>query len=163
MISEQMQQLINHLIQLDLHSAYLYLAIANYFDRLNLTGMEKWLLLQHEEEREHAQSLMDYLNDLGGVVRIGSIPEQPVNFGTPLEAWQTVLEHERYVTQSYQRAYHAALTLPDYQTAALFAQFLREQVDEIAQSIRIVGRLELSEGNPAALLFLDQEMGQRAG
>lgn len=74
-----------------------------------------------------------------------------------------MLEHERYVTQNYQEAYGLALRAQDYQTAALFDWFLREQVDEIAQSTRIVGRLQLSQGNPAALLLLDQEMGQRAG
>ncbi|MFZ5823359.1 MAG: ferritin [Bacillota bacterium] len=163
MLSQEMNQLLNRLIQLELYSAYLYLAIANYFHRLNLTGMAEWLRQQHEEEREHAQRLISYVNDLNGVVEIRGIPEMPVNFGSPLQAWQQVLEHERYVTQSYQEAYGLALRAQDYQTAAQFDWFLREQVDEIAQSTRIVGRLQLSQGNPAALLLLDQEMGQRAG
>ncbi len=163
MISEQMQELINHLIQVELNSAYLYLAMANYFNRRNLTGMGTWLQLQHQEELTHAQDLIKYLTDQGGVVEIRPISAQPVEFGSPLEAWQQVLDHEQYVTQTYQKAYEMALNAQDYQTATVFHDFLREQVDETAQSMRIVGRLRINQENPAGLLLLDQELGQRAG
>lgn len=163
MISEQMQRLINHLIQVELNSAYLYLAMSNFFHRLNLTGMAEWLRLQHEEERSHAQRLINYLNDLNGVVEIRPIPQQPINFGTPLRAWEQVLAHELFVTQNYQQAYDMALRARDYQTAALIDWFLNEQVDETAQATRIVGRLRLVERIPTGLILLDQELGQRAG
>ncbi|HWI64712.1 MAG TPA: ferritin [Symbiobacteriaceae bacterium] len=161
MISEQMQQLINHLISVELGSAYLYLAMANYFTRLNLMGMASWLRIQTDEERGHADRLLTFLADRGGVAEIRAIPAQPVNFGSPLEAWQKVLSHEQFVTQNYQQAYDMAMKAQDYQAAAIFQDFLREQVDETAQSMRVVGRLQLARDNTAALLMLDQELGQR--
>ncbi|HWI53445.1 MAG TPA: ferritin [Symbiobacteriaceae bacterium] len=161
MITEQIQQLINHLIAMELGSAYLYLAMSNYFARLNLTGMATWLRLQHDEERTHADTLVNYLTDRGGVVEIRAIPAQPVNFGSPLEAWQQVLKHEQFVTQNYQQAYDVAFKAQDYQTATILQDFLREQIDEVAQAVRIVGRLQINRENPAGLLLLDQELGQR--
>lgn len=161
MISEQMQQLVNHLIQIELNSANLYLAMSNYFQRLNLTGMATWLRLQHDEERGHAQRLMDFLVDRGGVVEVRAIPAQPATYGSPLEAWQAVLQHEQFVTQNYQQAYEAATQARDWQLLAILQDFLREQVDETAQATRIVGRLQLARDNSAALLMLDQELGQR--
>ncbi|HYF95880.1 MAG TPA: ferritin [Symbiobacteriaceae bacterium] len=161
MITDQIQKLINHLIALEIGSAYLYLAMANYFVRINLTGMAQWLRLQHDEERGHADMLIAYLTDRIGVVEIRAIPAQPVNFGSPLEAWQQVLAHEQYITQNYQQAYDMAFKAQDYQSAAIFQDFLREQVDEVAQAYRIVGRLQLGKDNTAALLLLDQELGQR--
>lgn len=161
MISEQMQKLLNHLIQVELGSAYLYLAMSSYFARINLTGMAQWLRLQHDEERGHADQLITYLTDRGGVVEIRSIPAQPVNFGSPLEAWQQVLAHEQYVTQNYQQAYDMATKAQDYQTAAIAQDFLKEQVDEVAQAMRIVGRLQINKDNPTGLLILDQELGGR--
>lgn len=161
MLSEQIQQLLNHLIAVELNSAYLYLAMSSYFARMNLTGMATWLRAQHDEERGHAQTLINYLTDRNGVVEVRAIPNQPVNFGSPLEAWQQVLTHEQYVTQNYQQAYDMALKAQDYQTAAILQDFLREQVDEVAQATRIVGRLQLNQDNPAGLLLLDQELGRR--
>lgn len=161
MITEQMQQLINHLIQIELNSAYLYLAMSTYFQRMNLTGMATWLRLQHDEERGHAQRLIDYLTDRSGVVEVRAIPAQPFNFGSPLEAWQQVLKHEQFVTQNYQQAYDVAVKAQDQQLIPILQDFLREQVDEVAQATRIVGRLQLARENPAALLLIDQELGRR--
>ncbi|MDQ0244172.1 ferritin [Bacillus fengqiuensis] len=161
MISESMQKLVNNQLQVDLNSAYLYLAISNYFERMNLTGMARWLMAQYHEELTHAQILMKYLNDRDGVVEIRAIPAQEVNYGTPFQAFQKILGHEEGVTASYQKAYNQAVTEGDTQTADLMQQFLREQIDETAQSKIIVGRLQLNNNNPAGLLLLDQELGQR--
>lgn len=162
MISESMQKLVNNQIQVDLNSAYLYLAISNYFERMNLTGMAKYLMAQYQEELTHAQILMKYLNDRDGVVEIRAIPAQAVNYGTPLQAFQKILEHEEGVTVSYQTAYNQAVAEGDTQTADLMQQFLREQIDETGQSKTIVGRLQINNNNPAGLLLLDQELGQQA-
>ena len=160
-LSEQMQQLINHLIQVEFGSAYLYLAMSAYFARSNMTGTAAWLRLQYEEELTHAHRLVDYMSDRGGTVQIQGVPRQPVQFGSPLEAFQQVLAHEQYVTQTYQQAFEAAMKAQDLQTAGVIQEFLREQVDEVAQAMVIVGRLQVARDNPAALLIMDQELGRR--
>lgn len=105
---------------------------------------------------------MDYLVDRDGVVRIPAIPAQPVQFGTPLEAFRQVLAHEQSVTQEYRQANPMAIQAGDYQTAAFLQWFLTEQTEEEAEAQVIVGRLQLAGQNPAAILMLDQELGQRA-
>lgn len=78
-----------------------------------------------------------------------------------LETFQKVLEHEQFVTNSYRQAYDYVNQVNDQQTLVIIQEFLKEQVDEEAQSQTIVDRLKLAENNPAALLILDQELGQR--
>lgn len=78
-INEPMQQLINNLIQIEYQSAYLYLAMSNYFNRLNLTGIGHWFRIQHDEERGHALKLIDYLTDRNGIFIIKNISEKPMN------------------------------------------------------------------------------------
>lgn len=157
-----MQQLINYLIQGEHISAYLYLAMSNYFLRLNLPGMANWLRIQHTEELNHALILMNYLTDRCGVAEILPIPTQPINFGTPAQAFEAVLEHEEVVTEGYRRAYALAVQANDYQTMVLFQDFLREQTAEVAQALLVAGRLCNAGNNSAAILLLDQELGQRA-
>lgn len=161
MISEQMRQLINYLISAEYQSAYLYQAMSAYFNRINLTGMGRWLRLQNEEELGHATRLIDYLTDRNGIVEIRAIPAQPVNYGTPFEAFQRVLAHEQAVTEAYRQAYAAATQAGDFETVAIVQEFLREQTEEVAQAFVIVGRLQQASNNPAAILLLDQELGQR--
>ncbi|MGE1110299.1 ferritin [Priestia megaterium] len=158
-MNEQIQKLLNNLIQLEHVSSTLYLAMSNYMNRLNYKGMGSWLRLQSEEERTHMLKLIDYLVDRGGTVELSSLPAQPSEFGSPLETFQKVLEHEKFVTNSYRQAFQFISQANDPQTLVIVQDFLREQVDEEAQTI--VDRLKIAQNNPAAIFILDQELGQR--
>ena len=46
-ISPTMQKVINDLIQSDFNSAYLYLAMSNYLNRIDLSGFGSFLRAQH--------------------------------------------------------------------------------------------------------------------
>ncbi|XXM71295.1 ferritin [Lysinibacillus sphaericus] len=159
-MNEQLQKLINNLIQIEHVSTTLYLAMSAYMANQNYTGMASWLRLQSEEERTHMLKLIDYLTDKGGTVEIQELPAQPKEYGTPLDTFKKVLSHEQFVTDSYRQAYNYALQ-NDPQTALIIQDFLREQIDEEAQAKTIVDRLTLAGNNSAALLTLDQELGQR--
>ncbi|RFU71257.1 ferritin [Peribacillus saganii] len=159
-MNEELQKLINNLIQIEHVSSTLYLAMSAHMGKLNLTGMAHWLRLQSEEERTHMLTLIDYVVDKDGTVTLSSIPAQPSDFGTPLETFQRVFAHEQMVTNSYRQAYNYVNRI-DPQASVIIQDFLREQIDEEAQSQTIVNRLKLAGNNPSALLLLDQELGQR--
>lgn len=159
-VNEELQKLFNNLIQVEHVSSTLYLAMSAYLGRLNYTGMANWLRLQSEEERTHMLKLIDYVVNKDGTVTLASIPAQPSDFGTPLETFQRVLSHEQMVTNSYRQAFNYVSQV-DPQASVIIQDFLREQIDEEAQSLTIVNRLNLAGNNPSALLLLDQELGQR--
>nr|WP_255648119.1 ferritin [Pseudalkalibacillus hwajinpoensis] len=150
----------NTLIQIEHVSTTLYLAMSAYLDRKNYTGMASWLRIQSDEERTHLLTLINYLAGKDGVVELSALPEQSTDFGTPLETFEQVLEHEQYVTNSYRQAYNYIKKI-DPQTAVIVQDFLREQIDEEAQALTIVERLKLAGDNTSALLLIDQELGQR--
>ncbi|WP_064094009.1 ferritin [Rossellomorea aquimaris] len=160
MLKKEIEKLANNLIQIEHVSTTLYLAMSAYMAQQNYTGMASWLRLQAEEERTHMLKWIDYVTDRGGKVEIQALPAQPAEYGTPLQTFQKVLEHEQFVTESYRKAYEYAAQ-NDQQTSVIIQEFLREQIDEEAQSQTIVDRLKIAEDNPAALLVLDQELGQR--
>ena len=61
--------------------------------------------------------------------------------------------------QSEEERTHMLKLIDDPQTLVIVQDFLREQVDEEAQTI--VDRLKIVQNNPAAIFILDQELGQR--
>lgn len=162
MINEEVQTLVNRLINIEHYSSTLYLAMAAYLDRRNYVGMASWLRLQAEEERGHMVTLINYLTGKDGTVKLEAMPAQPTDFGTPLETFQKVLAHEEYVTNAYRQAYDYIIKR-DPQTAVIVNDFLREQIDEEAQSNTIVQRLKLAGNESSALLLIDQELGRRNG
>ncbi|KAA0549988.1 ferritin [Bacillus sp. BGMRC 2118] len=159
-MNEELQKLMNNLIQIGHISTTLYLAMSAYMGKLNYTGMANWLRLQSDEERTHLLTLIDYVVNKDGTVVLSGLPAQPSDFGSPLETFQKVLAHEQFVTNAYRKAYEYVLQV-DPQAAVIVQDFLREQIDEEAQSQTIVNRLKLAGDNPSALLLIDQELSQR--
>ena len=161
-ISPTMQKVINDLIQVDLNSAYLYLVMSNYLNRIGFSGFGSFLRAQYTEELKHADTLINYLFRRGGVVEIKQIPAQLVNFGSLLETFQALLEHEQLVTKTYTQALDVAIRENDIQRQSVIRTAIDEQVDEEAVPAEIIDKIKMAGGNSAALLMLDQQYGQMA-
>ncbi|NUO84086.1 ferritin [candidate division KSB1 bacterium] len=161
MLTQPVQEAINHQIKSELHSAYLYLAMSAYCESLNLRGFAHWMRMQSQEELSHALKLFDYVNDRGGRVILQAIDAPPVDFKSPLEMAQETLAHERKVTAMINALYEVALQEHDYATQVHLQWFLTEQVEEEKNASEIVERLRLIGGQSAGLLMFDRELGAR--
>jgi len=67
-------ELVNQ-VQRELTASYVYQAYASYFARADvaLPGFQKFFSAASKEEREHAQKLVDYVNQRGGHAQFDSI------------------------------------------------------------------------------------------
>lgn len=161
MLSKAMQDAINEQIKNELYSAYLYLAMSNHFEEKNLNGFANWLRVQFEEEQEHALKFLDYIHDRGGQVVLKAIDQPPSSFGTNLEVFQQVLEHEKKVTSLIHKLYELALKENDYPTQIMLQWFIDEQVEEEKNASEIIAKLEMIEAHGTAVLMLDHDLGKR--
>jgi len=73
MLSQKIQDAFNKQINAELHSAYLYLSMAAYFESKDLKGMANWMTIQSGEERGHAMRFYDFINDRSGRVLLTQI------------------------------------------------------------------------------------------
>lgn len=161
-MNQAMQDAINEQINIELTSAYVYLAMSAYFDDQNLGGIAGWLKKQANEELGHAMRLFGYLVDRGGRVVMHAIPQPDKDYGTALEAFRKVLKHEQHVTASINRLYAIAVEQNDYPTQVHLHWFIDEQVEEEKTASDIVGRLELVGDHKPSLLMLDHQLGRRS-
>lgn len=136
---EESELAINKQINMELHASYVYLALAYQFDRhdVALKGFYKFFKENSDEEREHAQKLIKYLNDRGGSLTLSPIqPPARYNFKTGLEAMHSALQLERDVNESLLQIHKIASRVGDpHLTDFLEEEFLDEQV----QSIKRIG------------------------
>ena len=77
MLSKRMEEALNKQINAELYSAYLYLAMAAYFQSVSLGGFENWMRIQAQEELTHAMKFYDFVYERGGCVVL-SVIEAPV-------------------------------------------------------------------------------------
>ncbi len=73
-IKEKIQDAINKQINRELYSDYLYVAMAAYFDSINLSGFAHWMRVQAREENSHAMRFYDYVVSRGGRSRAAWLP-----------------------------------------------------------------------------------------
>ena len=77
MISQPMQTALNEQIRNEMHSAYVYLSMAAYFESVPFEGFSAWMRVQAQEEVVHAMKIFDHLLDRGGAVKLQAMPEPP--------------------------------------------------------------------------------------
>jgi ferritin len=161
MMNDTVLRALNDQIKHELHSAYVYLGVSAYCDRVSLPGFAHWMRMQSQEEVSHAMKILDFINDRGGVVKLQAIDAPAFDFGTPLQIAEKALEHERKVTGLIENLYGLASKEGDYATQALMQWFVTEQVEEEKNAGLLVDQMKMIGDNRTALLMLDMELGKR--
>ena len=161
MISQRMVDALNKQANAEVYSSYLYLAMSDYFESVNLKGFAKWMKVQGREELTHADKFYEHIIDRMGRAKVLAVAEPPFEWNSPADAVKAAFEHEVKVTGLINELVYLAMSEKD-NTAFNFLQWFvaeqveeEKQVDEIAQKLRIAG----SQG--PGLLLIDSELAQR--
>lgn len=161
-MDQKVYELINDQINKELYSAYLYLAMADYYEEEGLSGYANYFEIQAQEERDHALIFRNYLHANGMHVKLLAIdmPDKVFeSFMGPLEA---ALEHEKYVTSLINDIYAAAEEARDYRTKQFLDWFIEEQCEEEENAMGMIDKMKLFGSDPRGLYELDREMAARA-
>lgn len=162
MISEKMEKLINEQIQKEFYSAYLYLSFEAYFASRNLEGFAHWFRVQAMEERDHAIIFINYLNQVGGRVKLLQLDAPEWDFKSIEEVLVKQLEHERFVTSSIYNIADHAVEERDHKTNSFLKWFIDEQAEEEAAAEQNLGKIRLvGENDGRGILMLNAEMAAR--
>lgn len=162
MISEKMENLLNEQIQKEFYSAYLYLSFEAYFASRNLDGFAHWFRVQAMEERDHALIFINYLNHVGGRVKLKEIAAPEWDFQSIEEVIMKQVEHERFVTSLIYHITDQTIEERDHKTNSFIQWFITEQAEEEANAEQNLSKIRLvGETDGRGILLLDAEMGTR--
>ncbi|KAJ0088812.1 hypothetical protein Patl1_31420 [Pistacia atlantica] len=122
-----------------------------YFDRDNiaLRGLAKFFKESSEEEREHAEKLMEYQNLRGGRVKLHSILMAPSEFehaekGDALYAMELALSLEKLTNEKLLSLHNVAVCNNDPQLADFIeTEYLAEQVEAINKIAKFIAQLRM--------------------
>lgn len=149
--SKECESSINEQINVEYNVSYVYHAMYAYFDRDNiaLQGLAKFFKESSEEEREHAEKLMEYQNIRGGKVKLHSILMPPSEFehaekGDALYAMELALSLEKLTNEKLLSLHCVADRNNDPQMAEFIErEFLSEQVEAINKIAKFVAQLRM--------------------
>ena len=161
MISKKMEDAINQQINAEMYSAYLYYAMANYFESVSLKGFAAWMRVQAQEEMIHAVKFTNFINDRGGRVLQKTIAEPPFEWKSPLDVFESVLAHENKVTSLINDLVNLSIQEKDHAANAFLQWFVTEQVEEEANDKEIIDQLKLIGEDKSGLFMINKELALR--
>ena len=162
MLNPKTQDALNKQVNAELHSSYLYLSMAAYFESENLGGMAQWMRVQAREELAHAMKLFNFINERNGRVTLTQVEAPKTEWESPLDVFRSAYDHECKITGLIHELVDLAASQKDHAANAFLQWFVTEQVEEEAAALEIVESLKLAGDHGAALLMLDRQLGQRA-
>ena len=161
MLSEKLQDAMNEQMKNEFFSAYLYMAMAGYFQSEDLPGIATWMRVQALEEMTHGERFFNFICDVQGRTDLRPIDGPQNEFKSPLAAFEFGLNHERFVTDRIGKLMDLAREESNHAAQIMLQWFVTEQVEEESNFSLIIRKLKRVEGDGRGLLLLDQELGQR--
>lgn len=129
-ISEAMNTKLNEQITHEFNASQIYLSMACMFDDMGMRNLARFFKAQTEEERGHAMKILGYVQQAGGKVRLGAIPEPPAEWPSVAAAIEGALQHEQKVTGQINALVELAVKENDHATRSFLNWFVDEQVEE---------------------------------
>lgn len=160
-MNKKVEDAINKQINAEIYSAYLYLAMAAYFDSEGLAGFSNWMQIQAQEEMAHSMKFYRWVFERGGKVELEAIDKPNGEYGSSLEVFEEVLKHEQEVTSLINGLYELALEEKDYAFQSMLKWYIDEQVEEEGNAQQIIDQVKLAGDKGPGLLMLDKEFASR--
>jgi len=161
MIKDSMIKALNHQINEELFSSYLYLAMAAQFDDMALGGFANWMRVQAQEEIFHAMKFFNYIAERGGRVELKAIEKPQKEWASVTEMFQAAYDHECHISECINKLVDLAIKERDYATQNMLQWFVEEQVEEEASADEILQKLKLVGESQGGMFMMDRELGAR--
>lgn len=160
-MNEKLEKAFNNQINKEFYSEYLYLSMFAYFERMNLQGFKNWMNVQMQEEHAHAMGMFNYLHERGGKVVLQAIEQPQTDWASPVELFEHVLEHEKYVTSLINELMDVAEEVKDRAAISFIDWYLKEQVEEESNVSNVLKTLKLICNDTNCLYMYDKELATR--
>lgn len=161
MLSKTMQDAFSEHIRAELSSAYLYLSMSIYFEKMSLPGFAKWMRAQFAEEQSHALKMIDHVVDRGETVTLSALEKPLSDFKSVTEVFERTVAHEQKVTALINQLYGLAAKENDYASMEMLHWFIKEQVEEEKAAALILDQLKMAGEKGSTLVMLDHRIGKR--
>jgi ferritin len=151
----------NEQIKHELESYYIYLSMAAYFHSQNMDGMAQWMRAQAHEEMIHAMKFFDHIIDRGGQVTLQDLSQHKTSWTSLGEAWEDAYKHEQFISGKIKDIMKVVREEGDYSAEPLVSWFVEEQIEEEANSSKILEQIKQVGDAGHGKFMLDHALGGR--
>lgn len=158
MLSKKIEAALNDQISIEAMSSQSYLAMASWAENTGLMGTAAFLYRHSDEERVHMLKLIKFVNDRGGRALVPALKQPRKEYGSISEVFQTLLEHETYVTSTINKVVDLCLKEKDYTTHNFMQWYVSEQIEEETLARTLIDKLNLIGNDKGGLYLFDRDL-----
>ena len=119
------------------------------------------LIFKEDQNDDHGMILFDYIIQRNGVVKLEQINSPERDFTSPIQVFEKILEHEKYVTESINCVATMSEDECDLATRHFINWYISEQVEEEANARDVITKLKMFGDEKASLYHLDCDLAKR--
>lgn len=109
----------------------------------------------------HATKLFDFVHSRGGAAHLKALDEPKSTYTSLVSVFESVREHEIYITSRINALYELAVNEKDYPLQIILQWYINEQVEEEATVMEIIERLKMVGGDGPSIYLFDRELATR--
>lgn len=159
MISKNIQAALNEQVRIEAESSQVYLAMASWAEiQPGINNITEFFYRHSDEERMHMLKLIHFINERGGFAVIPELKQPSLTFPSIKHAFESLLKHEIFVSESINKLVDIALTEKDYATSNFLQWYVAEQIEEEALARTLNDKLELIGDDKGGLYLFDRDV-----
>ncbi|MEM9546125.1 MAG: ferritin [Bacteroidota bacterium] len=159
MLSKRMQAALNEQIKIEAESSQVYLAMASWAEiQPGIDNVTSFFYQHSDEERMHMLKLIHFVNERGGFATVPALPQPQLTFPSIKHAFQSLLNHEIFVSESINKLIDIALEEKDYATHNFLQWYVAEQIEEEALARTMNDKLELIGDDKGGMYLFDKDI-----
>jgi len=156
-MNKVLNQMLNDQMNHEIFTSHSYLQLSFILSSKGYSGLAKRMRNQSNEEKEHSDLIYDFINDLGGEVKISTIIEPVISVEGLLDSAQLVYSLEHDNTNRINNILKIARENNEYMIEVFLLKLVEEQIEEEKWSLNLVDRIKACGDNKAAFLLIDKE------
>ena len=159
MLSKRMQDALNEQIRIEAESSQVYLAMASWAEiQPGINNVTSFFYHHSDEERAHMLKLIHFVNERGGFAVVPALEQPPLTFPSIKHAFEALLNHEIFVSESINKLIDIALEVKDYATHNFLQWYVSEQIEEEALARTMNDKLELIGDDKGGMYLFDRDI-----
>ncbi len=161
-MTNKIKDILNKQINEEFYSSYLYLALAAFLEKQGLKGAANWMNIQAKEENDHALGFYRFLLDRNEEPVLEAIAKPDLsNIKNIKDVFNAGLKHEQHITACISNIHQLAKEEKDSALESFIKWYVDEQVEEEANAIEILDKLNLAGHEGSVIYMIDQELKAR--
>lgn len=158
MITKKTNEQLNKQVQLEGQSSHVYLAMAGWADEQGYSGISKFLYHHSDEERLHMLKLFHFIIERGGKAAVPDLKVTGKSYSSVQQIFESVLEHEVFVTGEINKLVDHCLKEKDYTTHNFLQWYVTEQLEEERLARNILDKLKLIGTDKGGMYLFDRDL-----